>query len=225
MKNPDEYNEVNIGGTLNLLKASVDTAVKRFVFASTSAVYGDTKKLPERESDIPQPISVYALNKLAGEHYCRVFSKNYGLETVSLRYFNVFGPKQAPDDEYAGVISKFITCMLANQPPPIFGTGKQSRDFVYIDNVVEANMASALRSGLKCEVINIGYGKAASVLGLVDILNKLMNKSLKPAFAKPRPGDVFKTQAYISLARKVLGYKTKVDFKEGLKRTISWFQK
>lgn len=225
LKNPYEYNEVNITGTLNLLKASVNAGVKRFVFASSSAIYGDTDKFPERESDLPSPISPYALNKLAGEYYCRIFSHNYGLETISLRYFNVFGSKQAPDDEYAGVVPKFITCMLDNQAPPIYGTGRQSRDFIYIDNVVEANILAASQKGLKCEVLNIGCGKAETILDLVKIINKLMTKSLKPVFDKPRPGDVFKSLSDISQARKLLGYKAKIDFQEGLRRTIAWFQK
>lgn len=224
-KNPEEYNEVNIAGTLNLLKASVNNGIKRFVFASSSAIYGDTDKSPQRESDLPRLISPYALNKLAGEYYCRIFSHSYGLETVSLRYFNVFGPKQAPDDEYAGVVPKFIICMLNNQTPPIYGTGKQSRDFVYIDNIVEANILAASQKGLKCEVVNIGCGRADTILELVKVLNSLMNKSLKPIFDKPRPGDVLRTLSDISLAKKVLGYKTKIDLKEGLRRTISWFQK
>jgi len=224
-KNPEEYNEVNIAGTLNLLKASVNNNIKRFVFASSSAIYGDTDKSPQRESDLPRLISPYALNKLAGEYYCRIFSHSYGLETVSLRYFNVFGPKQAPDDEYAGVVPKFIICMLNNQAPPIYGTGKQSRDFVYIDNIVEANILAASQKGLKCEVVNIGCGRADTILELVKVLNSLMNKSLKPIFDKPRPGDVLRTLSDISLAKKVLGYKTKIDLKEGLRRTISWFQK
>jgi len=225
LKNPDEYNEVNIAGTLNLLKASVNNNIKRFVFASSSAIYGDTDKSPQRESDLPRLISPYALSKLAGEYYCRIFSHSYGLETVSLRYFNVFGPKQAPDDEYAGVVPKFIICMLNNQAPPIYGTGKQSRDFVYIDNIVEANILAANQKGLKCEVINIGCGRADTILELVKVLNSLMDKSLKPVFDKPRPGDVLRTLSDISLAKKVLGHKTKIDLKEGLRRTISWFQK
>ncbi|MBM3248595.1 MAG: SDR family oxidoreductase [Candidatus Omnitrophica bacterium] len=225
LKNPDEYNEVNIAGTLNLLKASVNNNIKRFVFASSSAIYGDTDKSPQRESDLPRLISPYALSKLAGEYYCRIFSHSYGLETVSLRYFNVFGPKQAPDDEYAGVVPKFIICMLNNQAPPIYGTGKQSRDFVYIDNIVEANILAATQKGLKCEVINIGCGRADTILELVKVLNSLMDKSLKPVFDKPRPGDVLRTLSDISLAKKVLGHKTKIDLKEGLRRTISWFQK
>lgn len=224
-KNPEEYNEVNITGTLNLLKGSVNAGIKRFIFASSSAIYGDTDKSPQRESDLPKLISPYALNKLAGEYYCRIFSHSYGLETVSLRYFNVFGPKQAPDDEYAGVVPKFIICMLNNQAPPIYGTGKQSRDFVYIDNIVEANVLAANQKGLKCEVVNIGCGRADTILELVRVLNSLMNRSLKPIFDKPRPGDVLKTLSDISQAKKVLGYKTKIDLKEGLRRTISWFQK
>ncbi len=235
MKNPMEYNEININGTLNLLEASKKCKVKCFVFASSSSVYGDINKFPERENFTPLPISPYALTKLTGEHYCRIFSHHYGLDTVSLRYFNVFGPRQPLDDEYAVVIPKFITCMLQDNPLPIYGTGRQSRDFTYVDNVVEANILATKKANFsrcggiphftgKGEVFNIGSGKDYSILELVKILNKIMKKDIKPVFLSPRPGDVFRTLADLSRSRNILGFKPKIDFIEGLKLTLLYFK-
>ncbi len=223
MKNPRVYNEVNINGTLNILEASLKNKIKCFVFASSSSVYGDTNNFPERENFLPHPISPYALTKLTGEHYCRMFSHHYGLPTVSLRYFNVFGPRQALDDEYAVVIPKFITCILNDEPPPIYGTGRQSRDFTYVDNVVEANILAAEKTKFNAQVFNVGCGKNYSILGLVKILNKIMHKNIKPIFLKPRPGDVLKTEADISNIVKELGYKPRIDFVKGLELTIKYF--
>ncbi|MDP2939747.1 MAG: SDR family oxidoreductase [Candidatus Omnitrophota bacterium] len=225
LSNPSDYNAVNIDGTLNLLEAAGQAKVKRFVFASSCAIYGVNHKFPQEESDLPKLISPYALTKLTGEYYCRIFSKNYGLETVSLRYFNVFGPRQALDDEYSAVIPKFITCILNNQPPPIHGSGKQSRDFIYIDNVVEANILATKIANIESQVINVANGKDYSILDLVALLNKIMGKSIKPIFTPPRPGDVLKALADISKAKKILKYKPKVNFEQGLKRTLEWFQK
>lgn len=221
--NPTEYNEVNIQGTLNLLQAAVKNKIKVFVFASSSSVYGEVKVFPQKESFIPQPISPYALTKLTGEYYCRMFSQHYGLPTVSLRYFNVFGPRQALDDEYAVVIPKFITCMLKNQLPPIYGTGRQSRDFTYIDNVAMANILASCQDKLRGEVFNVASGKDYSVLSLVKILNQLMAKKIKAKFLAKRPGDVFKTLADLSRSKKVLGFKPEIDFIQGLRQTIKYF--
>ncbi|MFZ5800535.1 MAG: SDR family oxidoreductase [Candidatus Omnitrophota bacterium] len=221
---PHEYNAVNIDGTLHMLEAAKEKGVKRFVFASSSSVYGDTDKFPEKETDYPLLISPYALSKLAGEYYCRVFSKNYGLDTVSLRYFNVFGPRQALDDEYAVVIPKFITCILKNESPPVHGTGKQSRDFTYIDNVVQANLLAATTPGIQCEVFNVANGKDNTVLDLVDSINRITGKKIKPVFGPPRAGDVFRTLADISKIKKLLKYRPAADFQEGLKRTVEWFR-
>jgi nucleoside-diphosphate-sugar epimerase len=223
LAHPAEYNEVNIQGTLNLLQAALKNKTKHFIFASSSSVYGDVKTFPEKEEFIPQPISPYALTKLAGEYYCRMFSYHYGLPTASLRYFNVFGPRQSLDDEYAVVIPKFISCMLKNQPPPIFGTGRQSRDFTYVENVVQANILAASRPKLKGEVFNIAGGRGYSILELVRILNSIMGKKIKPAFLSLRPGDVFRTQADLTKARRVLGFQPEVDFITGLKRAIKYF--
>lgn len=221
---PYSYNDVNINGALNMLRASKEAGVKRFVLASSSSVYGETNKFPEKETDLPNLISPYALSKLAAEYYCRIFSRIYGLETVSLRYFNVFGPRQALDDEYAVVIPKFITCMLEDKKPPVFGNGKQSRDFTYVTNIVEANILAATRPNIKCAVFNVANGKNKMVLEIVAELNKIMHKKIKPTFLPKRAGDVFKTLASISYAGKVLGYRPIVNFEEGLKRTVEYFK-
>lgn len=235
MEDPESYNDVNINGTLYMLQAALKNKVKRFVMASSSSVYGDTSKFPEKENDYPVLISPYALSKLANEYYCRIFSNAYGLQTVCLRYFNVFGPRQALDDEYAVVIPKFIHCILHDEQPPIFGTGKQSRDFTYIDNVVEANILAATCGAVRCtpyavrertfhEVFNVANGKDNTVLGLVDSLNKIIGKKIKPKFLPLRPGDVFKTLADISKIKKSLGFKPKVGFEQGLRNTVAYFQ-
>jgi len=230
MLHPYEYNEVNINGTLNLLKAAKKRGVKRFIFASSSSIYGETDKFPENEEDFPRLISPYALTKLTGEYYCRIFAENFSLETICLRYFNVYGERQSLDDEYAVVIPKFIYCMLKDENPPIHGNGKQSRDFTYVENVVEANLLAcevpfSKIHTLKNNVFNIANGSSYSILELVEYLNQIMGKSIEPVFTPPRPGDVFKTLADISKAKDILGYRPKVDFKEGLKRTVDWFQK
>jgi len=224
LDDPYSYNDVNINGTLNLLRASKENKVKRFVFASSSSIYGDTDVFPEQEDALPLLISPYALSKLAGEYYCRIFSENYKLATVSLRYFNVFGPRQSLDDEYAVVIPKFIHCMLRDEQPPIFGNGKQSRDFSFIANVVEANILAATKEGIKSGVFNVANNKDHTVLDLVKILNKIMNKSIQPKLLPIRLGDVFKTLADISRIKEALGFKTLVDFEAGLKITVDWFK-
>ena len=224
MKDPDSYNSVNIQGTLNMLQAASAKRVKRFVYASSSSVYGDAERFPEREDLLPALISPYALSKLAGEYYCKIFAEFFNVPCVALRYFNVFGPKQALDDEYAVVIPKFITCILKDEPPPIFGTGKQSRDFTYIDNVVEANILAATTPGLTFEVLNVANGRDNTVLGLVDALNRIIGKKIKPRFLPVRPGDVFRTLADISKLKKTLKFKSLIGFEEGLRRTVEYFR-
>jgi len=227
MKFPLDYNEVNINGTLHMLQAAAENKVKGFVFASSSSVYGDIDDFPERESFLPQPISPYALSKLTGEHYCKIFSLHFGLATVSLRYFNVFGPRQSLDDEYAVVVPKFTTCMLANQQPPIFGTGKQSRDFTFVKNVVQANLLAASRAGLeniRGRAFNVAGGRDYTVLELVGLLNKILGKNIKPRFLPLRRGDVFKTAACLSSSKKILGFQPKINFEEGLKLTVEYFR-
>ena len=224
MNDPQSYNEVNIGGVLNMLQSAARHKVKRFVFASSSSVYGETSDFPEKESFFPRPISPYALSKLAGEYYCQIFSCHWGLETVGLRYFNVFGPRQALDDEYAVVIPKFITCMLNDEHPPIYGTGKQSRDFTFVSNVVEANILAATRARAAGKVFNVASGRDYSVLDLVKILNKIMGKNIKPVFLAKRPGDVFRTLADLSNSKKNLGFVPRVDFCAGLVKAVEFFK-
>ena len=224
MKNPHDYNDVNINGVLNMLQAAAKNKVKRLVFASSSSVYGDTDKFPQMETHYPLLISPYALSKLAGEYYCRIFSTHFGVETVCLRYFNVYGPKQALDDEYAVVIPKFIHCILHDEQPPIFGNGKQSRDFTFIDNVVSANFLAATAPGITHDVFNVANGEDNSVLHLVEVLNKIIGKNIQPKLLPVRAGDVFRTQADISKIQKKLGFKSLVSFEEGLRRTADWFK-
>lgn len=224
MVDPFSYNDVNINGVLNMLKASVENKIKSFVFASSSSVYGDIDTFPEKETFFPEPISPYALSKLAGEYYCKIFSTHFKLATASLRYFNVFGPRQALDDEYAVVIPKFINCIMKDENPPIFGNGKQSRDFTFVSNVVEANILASGKADLKAEVYNVAGGKDQTVLELVAALNKIMNKNIKPVFLPVRAGDVFKTQASLAKSKKKLGYSSKVGFVEGLRATVDYFR-
>ncbi len=224
MKNPDSYNDVNIQGTLNMLQAASKNMIKRFVFASSSSIFGDASKFPEKEGDLPKLISPYALSKLAGEYYCKICAEFFKVDCACLRYFNVFGPRQALDDEYAVVIPKFIHCILNDEEPPIFGTGKQSRDFTFIDSVVLANILAATTPGIKFEVFNVANGKDNTVLEIVTLLNKIIGKKIKPKLLPVRAGDVFKTLADTSKIKKMLGYKPAVDFEEGLRRTVEFFK-
>lgn len=224
LKEPESYNDVNIGGTLNMLQAASAQKVKRFVLASSSSVYGDVDRFPEKEDFCPKLISPYALSKLAGEYYCRIYSEFFGVETVALRYFNVFGPKQALDDEYAVVIPKFIHCIMHDEEPPVFGTGRQSRDFTYIDNVVSANILAATAPGIKHDVFNVANGRDNTVLQIVESLNRIFHKKIKPRFLPVRAGDVFRTRADISKIRRSLGFRPVVGFEEGLKKTVAYFK-
>jgi len=225
LDDPLSYNKVNIDGILHMLQAASKHKIKRFVFASSSSIYGDTTNFPEREDHLPLLISPYALSKLTGEYYCRIFSEFFGVETVALRYFNVFGPKQALDDEYAVVVPKFIHCILNDEAPPIFGTGKQSRDFTYIENVISANILSATTPGIKHEVFNVANGKENTVLELVNALNRIIGKNIQPKLLPVRAGDVFKTSADISKIQQKIKYRPLVSFEEGLKHTVEYFKK
>ena len=224
LANPEFYNDVNINGTLNILTAARDAKVKRVVTASSSSIYGEIEKFPQREDFLPQLISPYGLTKLAGEYYSRIFSRIYGLETVNLRYFNVFGPRQSLENEYAVVIPKFIACILADVEPPIHGDGRQTRDFTYVANVVQANIKSATTPGIKCEIFNIACGKAYSVLDIVKYVNKILGKNILPEFGPIRAGDAKHTLADISRAKKLIGFKPEVGFEDGLKKTIEYFK-
>ncbi|MEE8359838.1 MAG: SDR family oxidoreductase [Candidatus Omnitrophota bacterium] len=222
--NPTLANDINVTGTLNVLIAAKEAGVKRLVNASSSSCYGDTDRFPECEDALPNPISPYAVSKLAGEYYCKTFSATFGLKTVSLRYFNVFGPRQNPESKYSTVIPIFIYRMKADLSPIVNGDGKQSRDFTYVKNVVEANIAAALKEGdFNGEVYNVACGESYSVLDIVTNLNTLMNKNIDPEFVPHRPGDVKKTQADISGIKKAFGVVPKIKFKEGLKKTFEWF--
>jgi len=224
MDRPLEYNDVNVNGTLKVLIKAKEHKIKRFIFASSSSIYGERDAFPERETDAPDPISPYAATKLMGEYYCRLFSHSFGLDTVSLRYFNVFGPRQSLENQYAVVVPKFITCILKNESPPVHGDGKQERDFTFIDNVVEANLKATSAKGMSGEVLNVACGKCNSVLSIVSIVNKILGKKIKPAFEPKRPGDVRKTLADIKKLKTKLGIKKFVGFEEGLTKTVEWFK-
>ncbi len=222
---PLQSNETNITGTLNLLTAAKEAGVRRVVFAASSSAYGDTEVLPKVETMDGDPLSPYAVGKFAGELYARVFAGIYGLETVSLRYFNIFGPYQDPASEYAAVIPKFIKAMLKGDPPTIYGDGELSRDFTYIDNAVEANLLACRSNRVgRGEVINIASGERYSLNQLVKALNEIMGTAIGPVYTKSQPGDVKHSLADISKARDLLNYEVKVSFRDGLKRTIGWFR-
>ena len=224
VKDPLTTNAANVDGTLNILIAARDADVKRVVYASSSSVYGDTPTLPKQEGMKSQPRSPYAVSKLAGELYCQAFYHVYGLEAVALRYFNVFGPRQDPESQYAAVVPKFITALLRGDPPMIFGDGKQSRDFTYVDNVVAANLLAAKASGVAGEVFNIACGERITINELARMLTEIIGVNIEPEYTPPRPGDVLHSLADISKAQKLLGYKIKVDFERGLQKTVEWYR-
>ena len=223
IQNPLLFNDVNLVGTLNLLKASLDSNVKRFVFASSAAVYGDSKPAKKKENTLCKPISPYAVSKLAAENYVKVFNELYGLETVSLRYFNVYGPRQVAGSSYNGVITAFISRLLNGQPPIIYGDGKQTRDFVHVDDVVSANMLALKNKNAVGEVFVIASGIAISVYELAKRLQKITNtERLKPIFAEPRAGDIKHCSADISKAEKLLGFRPKIRLEDGLSSLVKW---
>ena len=213
-----------LDAAFTLLLAARDAGVKRFVYASSSAAYGDTPTLPKVETMLPQPLSPYAAAKLAGEHYCSVFYQVYGLQTISLRYFNVFGPHQDPTSQYAAAIPAFVTAMLKDKPPTIFGDGLQSRDFTYVDDVVDANLLAARAKQTKGQVINIASSHPVTVNDVIDTINELLGKDIKPVYAAPRPGDIKHSFADVSLAKKLIGFKPKVSFPRGLEKAIAWYR-
>lgn len=222
-ENPTESLSVNISGTAALLDACRKRGVGKFILASSSSVYGDSPTLPKEERMEPLPKSPYALSKLCSENLLKIYSDIYGMETVSLRYFNVFGPRQDPESEYAAVIPKFITAILGGKSPVIFGDGLQTRDFAYIENVVNANMLCLEKDGLCGEVINIACGRRINLLDLVALINEFTGKNIKPDFGPERPGDVKHSLASIRKAQSLLGYGVNVPVKEGLKRTMEYF--
>jgi len=220
VENPLLSNEINVTGTVNLLNACVDAHVKRFVLASSCAVYGDTETLPNHENLAPKPLSPYAADKLAAETYAKVFHNVYGLETVSLRYFNVYGPRQKYGP-YSGVISILINRLLENKPPIIYGDGEQTRDFINVKDVVEANMLALSKGEAVGEVLNISTGEATTINKLTETIQKIMGKtSLKPVHAEPRPGDIKHSYGDITNARKDLEYEPKVQLERGLSELV-----
>jgi nucleoside-diphosphate-sugar epimerase len=223
---PLKSNAHNVDATLQLLLHARDAGVKRFMFASSSSIYGDVDAPYKHEGLPPNPLSPYALQKYTGEKYCQLFHRLYGLQTVSLRYFNVFGPRQSFNSPYSGVIAKFCTAMLAGGAPVIFGDGLQARDFTYIDNVVSANLLAAEGSPEKVagKVFNVAAGHSISVLQLVADLNRLTGQNIKPRFEPPRAGDVRSSMADISSAKSGLGYEVKVDWAEGLQKTLEFYR-
>jgi UDP-glucose 4-epimerase len=213
-----------VNATFTLLLAARDAKVKRFVYAASSSAYGDTPKLPKVETMPVNPLSPYAAAKLMGEYYCSVFYKVFGLETISLRYFNVFGPQQDPTSQYAAAIPAFVTSILKNKPPTIYGDGEQSRDFTYVDNVVEANLLAARAKKTEGNVVNIACGEAITVNAIIKMINEITGKSVKPIYAPARKGDVKHSLADITAAKKLLGFKPVLLFKDGLGKAIDWYR-
>lgn len=221
---PITSNAVNVDGTLNVLVAARDAKAKRVVFAASSSAYGDNPILPRVETHEPRPLSPYALMKLTGEYYCKIFTNIYGLETVSLRYFNIFGPRQNPNSPYTGVLSLFNAAYIRGTTPTVYGDGEQSRDFTYVSNVVDATLRACTAAGASGGVFNIGVGEQHSINQVIALMNKIFGCDVKPNFAPARKGDVRESLANIAKAREVLGYTPIVSFEDGLRRTVEWYR-
>ncbi len=219
------YTDVNVLATASLLDEAARVKVKRFVCVSSSSVYGDAKTMPLREDMPTLPISPYAASKLIDEILCGLYSRSFDLETACVRYFNVFGPRQSLENDYAVVIPKFIVSLMRKESPPVYGDGKQSRDFTYVDNVVEGTIKASQAPGANGEVFNIALGEEHTVLDLLSEINAIMGLSVPPAFKPPRPGDVLRTFADTSKAKRLLGFTGSIRFSEGLRRTVDWFRK
>ena len=224
IEDPVATTQVNLMGTLQVLLAARDAHVKRVVMAASGAAYGDSRTLPLVETQMPAPLSPYAVVKLAGEYYGQTFQRLFGLEFVALRYFNIFGPRQNPRSPYTGVLSKFITAYLGGRTPTIFGDGEQSRDFTYVANVVDATLRACLKPEAAGRVINVGTGIGSTLNQTIILLNHILGIEVKPQYGPPRLGDVLHSRADISLARAVLGYEPLVTFEEGLRRTVAWLR-
>jgi nucleoside-diphosphate-sugar epimerase len=225
VEDPETSNAVNVGGTLNILLAAREKRVKRVIYASSSSIYGDTPTLPKHEEMPSNPLSPYALQKYIGEQYCRLFYQLYGLETISLRYFNIFGPKQDPNSLYSAVIPKFIDALVQGRAPIIFGDGEQSRDFTYIENVVQANLLAMSAEHLHGEAINIACGERISLNQLLNVLKEILGSKLSPIYQEPRKGDVKHSLADIRRGKEIIHYEPKVGIETGLKKTVEFFQR
>ena len=223
LQEPLLSNRVNVEGTLCVLLAARDAGVKRLIYAGSSSAYGDYPELPKREDHPTHPLSPYALAKLAGEHYCRLFTQLYNLETVTLRYFNVFGARQNPKSQYAAVIPKFITACLKHEPLPVYGDGQQSRDFTYVDNVVHGNVLAMTAPDVAGKVINLANGSRTTLLQLIAYLEAFTHQRAQVQFLAPRPGDVLHSHADISRAKALLGFEPLVDVEQGLQRTLTYY--
>jgi len=225
VENPKLSHESNIDGTFNILMAAKDVGVKRLVFAASSSAYGDTEVSPKFEKILPSPKSPYAVAKLVGEYYLRCFYECYGLQTISLRYFNVFGPRQDPASQYSAAIPAFVTSIMDNKSPTVFGDGEQSRDFTYIENVVEANLLAAAAPETHGEVVNIACSQSVTINSIIRRINELLGKNIQPIYAPLRAGDVKDSLADITRAREVIGYQPKILFDQGLQLAIDWYVK
>jgi nucleoside-diphosphate-sugar epimerase len=221
---PVQSNEANVTGTLNVLVAARDAGVKRLVYAASSSAYGDTEVLPKVEDMPVRPKSPYAVAKLAGEHYVSAFAQCYGMQTLSIRYFNVFGPRQDPDSPYAAVIPLFASALIAGKAPTIHGDGEQSRDFTYIDNVVSANLKALTAPALSGEVVNVALGRRTTLNELYGMLQKVIGSDVEPEYGPPREGDVRHSEASIDRAVELLGYETVVSVEDGIQRTVDWYR-
>jgi UDP-glucose 4-epimerase len=224
VENPSDTTAVNVCGLVNVLSAARENKVRRVVCASSSSVYGDTPTLPKHEGMTPAPLSPYAVSKLAGEYFARVFATTLGLQTVSLRYFNVFGPRQDPQSQYAAVIPLFASALRDGTRPRIYGDGEQSRDFTYIDNVVEANIAACTQGTAEGQAINVACGERYSLLALLQAMCRILDVQTDPEFLPARAGDVRHSQASIEMARRELGFTPRVGFEEGLRRTVEYYR-
>jgi UDP-glucose 4-epimerase len=224
MEKPLDTHAACVTGTLNVLDAARRLGVRRVVYAASSSAYGNQPTASKRETDLPLPISPYGAAKLAGETYCQAFAAAFGLETVCLRYFNVFGPRQDPNSEYSAVIPKFIAALLSGRRPTIFGDGQQSRDFTYVQNVVEGNLLAAEAPHVAGRVFNVAMGQSINLLHLIAVLNRFLKTNVQPEFAPPRAGDVRDSLADITQARAMLGYDPKIDFEEGIRRSIDYYK-
>jgi nucleoside-diphosphate-sugar epimerase len=224
MIDPVKSHHANVDGTLKLLVACREAGVKRVVYASSSSLYGDSPTLPKHEGMAPNPLSPYGAQKLFGEIYCQVFTRAYGLETVSLRYFNVFGPRQDATSQYSGVLALFIPAVLQGKKPTIYGDGLQSRDFTYVKNVAEANLIACKVPGVGGQVFNVACGDRITVNSMLQQINKITGKDITPIYAEPRAGDIKHSQADITRAKEHLGYQPTVSFEEGLRNTIEWYR-